>query len=122
MQTNIPSNLQANSKQVRSAPDKYNTKYYIEAITFDLSQKDNHIWNDMIAVDSDNFAQVSATQTEFWCKLHYEIQAKTNKEKYEVKRHKGNPTMQQNRRSRHNKVWLVTCHTKVWSIPEILFD
>ena len=43
----------------------YNTKYYIESINFDLSQKDNHLWNGMITVLNDNFAQVSATQTEF---------------------------------------------------------
>ena len=65
MQTNIPSNLEANIEQVRPAPDKYNTKYYIEAITFNLSNKDNHLRNDMITVLSANFAQVSATQTEF---------------------------------------------------------
>ena len=35
---------------------KYNTKYYIESITFDLSQKDNHLWNGMITVLNDNFA------------------------------------------------------------------
>ena len=38
MQTNIPSDLQANIEQVRPGPDKYNTKYYIEAITFNLSK------------------------------------------------------------------------------------
>ena len=43
MQTNIPSNLQANSEQVRPTPDKCNTKYYMEAITFNLSNKDNHL-------------------------------------------------------------------------------
>ena len=43
MQTNIPSNLQANSEQVRPAPDKCNTKCYMEAITFNLSNKDNHL-------------------------------------------------------------------------------
>ena len=43
MQTNIPSNLQANNEQDRLAPDKYNTKYYIEATTFNLSSKDNHL-------------------------------------------------------------------------------
>ena len=42
MQTNIPSNVQANIELVRPAPDKYNTKYYVEAITFNLSNKDNH--------------------------------------------------------------------------------
>ena len=56
MQTNIPSNLQANSGQVRPAPDKYNTKYYIEVITFNISNKNNHLWNDMITVLSANFA------------------------------------------------------------------
>ena len=70
MQTNIPSNLQANSEQVRPAPDKINTKYYIEAITFNLSSKDNHLWNDLITFLSGNFAQVSATHTELsnWAK------------------------------------------------------
>ena len=43
MQTNIPSSLQAKIEQVRPAPDKYNTKYYIEVITFNLSNKDNHL-------------------------------------------------------------------------------
>ena len=33
MQTNIPSNLQAKVEQVRLAPDKENTKYYIEVIS-----------------------------------------------------------------------------------------
>ena len=61
----------------------YNTKYYIESINFDLSQKDNHLWNGMITVLNDNFAQVSATQTEFWCKLRNQIEAKTNKGKCE---------------------------------------
>ena len=43
MQTNIASNLQANIEQVGPVPGKYNTKYYIEAITFNLSSKDNHL-------------------------------------------------------------------------------
>ena len=43
MQTNIPSNLQANIEQVRPAPGKLYTNYYIEAITFNLSNKDNHL-------------------------------------------------------------------------------
>ena len=67
MKTNIPSNLQANIEQIKPAPDKYYTKYYIEAITFNLR---NYLWNDMITVLSANFAQVSAPQTEFWCKLN----------------------------------------------------
>ena len=41
--------------------------YYIEAITFSFSNKDNHLWNDMITVLSANFAQLRATQAEFWC-------------------------------------------------------
>ena len=65
MQTNIPNNLQANIEQVRPAPDKCNTKYYIEAITFNLSNKGSHLLNDMIAALSANFAQLSPTQTEF---------------------------------------------------------
>ena len=88
MQTNIPSNLQANSEQVRPTPDKCNTKYYMEAITFNLNNKDNHLWNGMITVFNASFAQVSATQTEFWCKL------------CEAKRYKVMPTMQQ---TRHNR-------------------
>ena len=43
MQTKIPINVQANNEQIRPAPDKYNTKYYAEAITFSLSNKDNHL-------------------------------------------------------------------------------
>ena len=43
MQSNIPSNLQANIKQVRPAGDKKYTKYYIEAITFNLSNRDKHL-------------------------------------------------------------------------------
>ena len=57
MQTNIPNNLKANMEQVRPAPDKCKTKYSIEAITFNLSNKGN--------VLSANFAQVNSTQTEF---------------------------------------------------------
>ena len=53
MQTNTPNNLQTNIEQVWPAPDKYNTKYYIEAFAFNLSNKDNHLWNDMITVLSD---------------------------------------------------------------------
>ena len=65
MQTNIPSNLLDNIEQVRPAPNEKNIKYYIVALTFNLSNKDNHLWNDMIAVLNANFAQVSATQTKF---------------------------------------------------------
>ena len=106
MQTNIPTNLQANIEQVRPVPDKYNTKYYIEAITFNLSNKDNHLWNDMITVLSANFAQVSASQTEYWCKLNYQIEPKTNTGKCESKQHKVMPTMQQTRRNKQNRAWL----------------
>ena len=63
MQTNISSNLQGSIEQVRPASDKYNTEY-IEAMTFNLSNKDDNLWNAMITVPSANFAQVSATQTE----------------------------------------------------------
>ena len=55
MQTNIPRSLQANVEQVRQAPNKYNTKYYIEAITFNLSNKDKHLLNDMFTALSANF-------------------------------------------------------------------
>ena len=64
MQTTISSKLQGNIEQVRPVPDKCNAKYYIETITFNLN-KDNHLWNDIITFFSANFAQVSATQTEF---------------------------------------------------------
>ena len=50
MKLTYPINLQANTEQVRPAPDKYNTKYYIEAFTLNISNKDNHLWNDMITV------------------------------------------------------------------------
>ena len=43
MRTNIPSNLQTNIEQVRPALDKYNTKYDLEAMTFNLSNKDNRV-------------------------------------------------------------------------------
>ena len=78
----------------------------IEAITFNLSNKDNHLWNDMIAVLSAKFTHVSATQTVFWCKLNYQIEPKTNKGKCEAKQHKVIPTMQQTRRNRQNRAWL----------------
>ena len=44
----------------------------------------------MITVLSANFAQVSATQTEFWCKLNYQIEPKTNKGKRDAKQHANN--------------------------------
>ena len=81
MQINIPSNLQASIKQVRPAPNKENTKYYVGAITFNLSNNGNHLWNDMITVLSANFSQVSSTPTEFWCKLNHQFERKTNKGK-----------------------------------------
>ena len=43
MQPNISSNLEANIEQVRPALDKKYTKYYIKAITFILSNKDNDL-------------------------------------------------------------------------------
>ena len=107
MQTKIPINVQANNEQIRPAPDKYNTKYYAEAITFSLSNKDNHLWNDMITVLSANFAQFSATQTEFWCKLNYQIESNTNKGNYEAKRHKVMQTMQQTMSNRQNREWIL---------------
>ena len=55
--------------------------HYIEAITFNLSNKNNHLWNDMFTVLSANFAQISETQTESWYKLNYQIEPKTNKGK-----------------------------------------
>ena len=66
MQTNIPSNLQADIEKVRPAPDKYNTRYYIEAINFNLSNKDNHLWNDMINVLNTNFAKVKLNNDLNW--------------------------------------------------------
>ena len=46
-------------------------------MTFNLSNKDNYLWNAMITVLNANFAQVSATQTEWWCKLNCETHSKT---------------------------------------------
>ena len=86
MQTNTPNNLQTNIEQVWPAPDKYNTKYHIEAFPFNLSNKDNHLWNDMITVLSANLTQVSATQTKFWCKSNDQVEPKTNKGNCEAKR------------------------------------
>ena len=43
MQTNILSYLQTNIEQARPAPDKWNSKYYIEVITFNLSNKGKHL-------------------------------------------------------------------------------
>ena len=106
MQTNVPSNLQAKTEQVRPAPEKQNTKYYIEAITFNIKNKDNHLWTDMITVLSASFAQVSSTHTEFWCKLNYQIEPKTNKSKCKRKRHKVMPTMQQTKYNKKNRTWL----------------
>ena len=57
----------------------------------------------MITVLSANFAQVSATQTEFGCKLNDQIEPKKNIGKCEAKRHKVMPTMQQTRRNRQNR-------------------
>ena len=78
MQSNIPSNLQANIKQVRPAGDKKYTKYYIEAITFNLSNRDKHLWNDMITVLSANFGYSAQLKlnSENWI----QIEPKTNKE------------------------------------------
>ena len=77
MQINMSSNLQTNIEKVRPAPDKNNTKYYLEVTTFNLSNKDSNLWNDITTVLSANFAQVSATQTEYWCKQNYQTQPKT---------------------------------------------
>ena len=46
-------------------------------MTFNISNKDNYLWNVMITVLSANFAQVSATQTECWCKMNYTTHPKT---------------------------------------------
>ena len=54
-----------------------NTILNIYAMTFNLSNKDNYLWNAMIAVLSANFAQVSTTQTECWCKMNCETHPKT---------------------------------------------
>ena len=46
-------------------------------MTFNLSNKDNSLWNAMITILSANSAQVSATQTECWYKLNCETDPKT---------------------------------------------
>ena len=84
----------------------YNTKYFTEAITFNLRNKDSHLWNDMITVLSVNVTQDSGNLTEFLCKLKYQIEPKTNKGKDEAKLHKVMPTMQQTRPNRQNRAWL----------------
>ena len=59
----------------------------------------------MITILSANFAQVSATQTEFWCKLNYQIELETNKGKCKAKRYKLMPKMQQTGGNRQKSVW-----------------
>ena len=54
-----------------------NTILNIYAMTFNFSNKDNYLWNVMIVVLSANFTQVSATQTECWCKMNCETHPKT---------------------------------------------
>ena len=54
----------------------------------------------MITVLSAKCAQVSATKTEFSFKLNCQIEPKTNKGKWEAKRQKVMPKMQQTRRNR----------------------
>ena len=71
MQINISNILQVNIEQVKPAQDKSNTKYYIETITFNLNNKDNHLWNDKITILSANFAYATTTRTKFWYKLNY---------------------------------------------------
>ena len=66
----------------------------------------------MITVLSANFAQVSATQTEFRCKLNYPIEPKTNKGKREAKWHKAMPTVQQTRRYKQNRALIAQ---KLWT-------
>ena len=61
---------------------------------FNLSDKDDHLWNGMITVLSTNFAQVSATQTECSYKLNHKTQPKKSKGMCETKRHKVMPTIQ----------------------------
>ena len=90
---------------------KWNDTDVVCLITFNLSNKDSHLWNDMIAVLSANFAQVSGTQTDFWCKLNYQIEPKANKRKCEAKQHKVMPKMQQTRSNRQNGAWLAQRRT-----------
>ena len=64
MQTNIPCDVQANIEQVTPASGKQNTEYYLEAMTYNFSNKDNHLSNDMIIFLSANFTRVGTTQIE----------------------------------------------------------
>ena len=75
MQTNIPViyRLTLNKSDLHQT----NTILNIYAMTFNLSNKDNYLWNAMITVLSANFAQVSATQTECWCKMNCETHPQT---------------------------------------------
>ena len=61
----------------KSDQHQTNTILNIYAMTFNLSNKDNYLWNAMITVLSANFVQVSATQTECWCKMNCETHPKT---------------------------------------------
>ena len=46
-------------------------------MTFSINNEYNYLWNAMITVLSANFAQVSETQTEWWCKMNCETHPKT---------------------------------------------
>ena len=53
-----------------------------------------------------NFEQVSATQTELWCKLNHQIEPKSNKGKCEAKRHDANNATNQGAIGRTERILL----------------
>ena len=76
-------------------------------MNFNLSNKGNHLWNDMITVLSANFAQIGATQTECWCKLNHGAQPKINKDMCETDRHKVMQECNKPSATDRNRAWLV---------------
>ena len=108
----IPSNLQANIKQVRPAGDKKYTKYYIEAITFNPAIRTNiyeMTWSPSSVLTLD-----IQRNSNWILKTEFKLSQKQlrNKIKCEAKRHKVMPTMQQTRRSWKNRAWLAQ---RVWT-------
>ena len=69
MQANIPSNLQTNIPQVRPVPDKYNIEWYLEAMTYNLSNKDNHLWNESCRIQFDTMTNLSRNWVVFTAQI-----------------------------------------------------
>ena len=83
-----------------------NIKHYIETITFNHSNKDNHPWNDMITalmLTLHSSAQLKLNSDVNWT---IKLSQKQKKGKCEAKRHKVMPTMHQTKSNRQNRALL----------------